>query len=200
VWTARQNALALAFALMGGAAWWLMERQPEQDRPAVPGTRVPDYVVSELNAVETDETGQPSRVLSARQLRQYVEEDLAELDLPRLTLYQSDGPPWRAEARSGLLLAGGDELRLWDDVRVERAAGAGNRPVHLATSELSVWPKREYAQGDRPVRIDSAGDWLTATGLRLWYATPARAEFPGRAHLFIVPEGTEKPPAQEGTR
>jgi lipopolysaccharide export system protein LptC len=121
-------------------------------------------------------------------MRQYVGEDLAELDLPRLTLYEAEGPPWRATSREGLVLRGGDEVRLSNEVRIERAGSGGSRPVRLDTSEVTIWPRRQYAQGDRPVRIESERDWLTAQGLRLWFAEPARAEFPGRAHLFVAPE------------
>ena len=133
-------------------------------------------------------TGQPSRRLVAEQMRQYVGEDLAELDLPRLTLYEAEGPPWQATSREGLVLRGGDEVRLSNEVRVERAGSGGSRPVRLDTSEVTIWPRRQYAQGDRPVRIESERDWLTAQGLRLWFAEPVRAEFPGRAHLFVAPE------------
>jgi lipopolysaccharide export system protein LptC len=153
-------------------------------------------VVSGFTAIETDETGRPSRQLMAEQMRQFVSEDLAELDLPSLTLYQAEAPPWRADSRQGLLLAGGDEVRLSNAVRIERAGSQGNRPVRLDTSELTVWPRRQFAQGDRPVRIESELDWLTAQGLRLWFAEPVRAEFPGRTHLFIAPEEPPSPTAE----
>lgn len=131
-------------------------------------------------------------------MRQFVNEDLAELDLPSLTLYRAEGPPWRADSRHGLLLAGGDEVRLSTEVRIERAASAGSRPVRLDTTELTVWPQRQFAQGDQPVRIESERDWLTAQGLRLWFAEPMRAEFPGRAHLFIAPQEPPPPGSEDG--
>jgi len=190
VWSSRQAALALAFALLGGLAWWQLERQSPTEAPEPPRARVPDYVVSRFEAIETDPTGRRSRRLEAEQMRQFVAEDLAEMDLPSLTLYEAEGPPWRAKSREGLLLSGGDEVRLSKEVRIERAGSGSNRPVRLDTSQLTIWPQRQYAQGDRPVRIVSEEDWLTAEGVRLWFAEPVRAEFPGRAHLFIAPEDT----------
>lgn len=126
-------------------------------------------------------------------MRQFVNEALAELDQPELTLYQAEGPPWRAQSRRGLVLAGGDEVRLSSDVRIERAGSPGHRPVRLDTIALTIWPKRQYAQGKEPVRVQSEDDWLTAHGLRLWFAEPIRAEFPGRVHLFV--NLTDSPPA-----
>lgn len=177
----------LVFALLGGLAWWLLERQSREQAPAAPRARTPDYVVSNFQAIETDSAGRPSRRLIAEQLRQFVNENLAELDLPSLTLYEAEGPPWRVHSRRGLLMAGGEELRLREDVRVERAGSDKTRPVRLDTSELTVWPQRQFAQGNRPVRIESERDWLTAQGVWLWYATPLRAVFAGRAHLYLTP-------------
>lgn len=187
MWGSRQTLMALVFALIGSAAWWLLDQTPETEEPAPPRERRPDYVVSDFTAVETDAQGRPSRQLAARQMRQYVDEDLAELDQPHLSLYQLDGPPWQAESVHGLLLSGGEEVRLSDSVRVQRAASRNDRQVRLDTSELTVWPERQYARGDQPVRIESERDWLTAAGLQLWYAEPMRAELPGRAHLYIAP-------------
>ena len=187
MWTTRQGQLAVLFAVLGGTAWWV-SRSLVEEPPPRPRDRAPNYVVSDFRAVETDPTGRPTRRLVAAQLRQFVPEDLSELDVPALTLFEPDGaPPWEIRARHGLLLVGGDEVRLSDTVTVERAGTDLTRSFRLATTELALWPKREYAQGDQPVRIESDGDWLTAQGIRLWYATPARAEYAGRVHISIAP-------------
>lgn len=188
MWSSRQRLLALVFTLLGGVAWWLLEHQPEDEALGPPRPRAPDYVVSDFQALETDSEGRPDRQLTAEQMRQFVGEDLAELDLPNLTLYQEGGPPWRIQSREGLVLGGGSEVQLRDAVRVERGGSEGNRSVRLDTSELTVWPQRQFAQGDRPVQVVSDHDWLTAQGVQLWYATPMRAEFIGRAHLHIAPD------------
>ena len=38
-----------------------------------------------------------------------------------------------------------------------------------------------------PYALVHAHDWLTAPGVRFWYAHPSRAEFPGRAHMLVAP-------------
>jgi lipopolysaccharide export system protein LptC len=188
VWTTRQSRLGLIFAVIGGAAWWLV-RELTQEPPRLPHGRVPTHVVSDLQAVETDAAGRPKQRLLAGQWRQFPAEDRSELDMPRLTLFDPAGaPPWRAAARYGTLLSGGSEVWLTEDVAIERDGTADARPVRLTTAELRVWPKREYAQSDRPVRLESDRDWLTASGLKLWYATPSRAEFSGRVHIYLAPE------------
>lgn len=187
MWSLRQTLLAAAFAALGGGAWWLLQSQPGPLAPAVKPGRLPDYVVSRFSAVETDDTGRPSRRLVAEQLRQFVEEDLAELDAPRLTVFEAEGPPWEAQSHNGLLLKGGEEVQLTGAVQIRRAGSESLRPLRLDTSELEIWPKLDYAQGDSPVRIESDGDWLTASGIRLWFADPGRANFPGRVHIYLAP-------------
>ena len=192
MWTTRQGRLAMVFAILAGGTWWLLHSLIEE-----PGARVreraPDHVVWDLDAIETDTDGRPQRHLVADQLRQYVAEDLAELDRPHLTLLdRAGGPPWKVESKRGFLLSKGEEIHLRDEVRIARAGAGPNRSLRLATSELRLWPKREYAQGDHPARLESDHDWLTAAGVRLWYAHPSRAEFPGRAHIFVAPTPSEK--------
>jgi lipopolysaccharide export system protein LptC len=196
MWSARQFVLAAAFAALGGGAWWILRSQPGVQVAPPQRARAPDSVVSRFSAVETDDTGRPSRRLAAVQLRQFLDEDLVELDAPRLTLFETDGPPWEGQSRHGLLVRGGEEIRLSDAVQLRRAGSQTARSLHLATSELTIWPQREYAQGDRPVRIESDRDWVTATGIRLWYKEPARAELPGRVHLYLAPASAGAP-AQE---
>lgn len=195
MWATLQGRLTILFALLAATAWWLTRGLIET--PSAPArARAPNHVAAEISAVETDPSGRPERHLVADQLRQYVDENLTELDRPRLTLFdRAGGPPWKAGSQRGFLLSGGDEVYLVDRVEIERAGSVSNRSTRLETSELRLWPKLKYAQGDQPVRIESDRDWLTATGMRLWYDHPSRAEYPGRAHIFMAPPTakTERP-------
>ena len=187
MWTKRQSQLAVLLASLGGATWWLLQTLIVEPPPR-PRGRAPSYIVSDLNAIETDVNGRPKQRLVADQLRQFVDEDRSELDAPRLTQFDPDGaPPWQVRSDHGLLLSRGTEVHLNDNVRIDRAGTAKSRSLRLETTELKIWPKREYAQGDHPVRIDSDGDWLTAIGVKAWYATPSHAEFGGRVHIGIAP-------------
>ncbi|EGV19248.1 LPS export ABC transporter periplasmic protein LptC [Thiocapsa marina] len=197
IWSARQWMLAAFFVASGLLGWWQLRPEPEPPAPEVERARLPDYVVVRFNAVETDDTGNPSRSLVADELRQYVEEDVSELDRPRMTLYQREGEvavePWRARANSGLVLPGGEEVRLEGAVELERSGDATRPGTHMETELLRIWHKKAFAETDRPVQVTSASDRLTATGMRLWYDEPVRAQFDGRAYIFIAPEQIEEP-------
>jgi lipopolysaccharide export system protein LptC len=200
VLTTRQGRLVIVFAVLAMAAGWVLHNM-NKEPPQRVRERTPKYVVSDFTAVETDSTGRPTRRLVAQQLREYLAEDLGELDLPRLTLFDRDGgPPWEISSQRGFLLNHNDEVHLVERVRMDRTGTAATRSFRLTSTEMRVWPKREYAQGDQPVRLESDRDWLTATGMRLWYAHPSRAEFPGRAHIFVAPTPPAAGHAPESTR
>lgn len=199
MWATRQGRLTILFAIVAATAWWLMHGLIE-DTPTPRHTRTPNYVASDISAVETDPSGRPERRLVADQLRQYVAEDLTELDQPRLTLFDREGgPPWHTSSQRGYMLSGGQEVHLVDRVEIDRAGSTTARSTRLETSELRIWPKLKYAQGDQPVRIESDRDWLTAEGMRLWYERPSRAEYPGRAHIFMAPPRSQAGRSPETT-
>lgn len=193
IWSGRQWLLGIFFLASGLLAWWQLRPGLDETLPELQRPRLPDYVVLRLTALETDEIGRPARRLVADQLRQFVDEDVSELDQPRLTIYAEQGEPWRARANSGLLPPGGEEIQLRGAVELRRAASSTQVATDLETEQISIWHKRDFAETDLPVRIKSGADWLTATGMRLWYSEPMRAQFDGRVHTLVVPAEADKP-------
>ncbi|AFL74180.1 LPS export ABC transporter periplasmic protein LptC [Thiocystis violascens] len=196
-WSRRQLLLGACFVVSGLIAWWQLQSPPDTAPVLDARPRLPDYVVLNFAAVDTDEVGRPSRRLLADELRHFVREDRSELDRPHLELFQSAGPPWKARAQEGLVLTGGDQVRLIGDVQLDREGDGQTRPVHLETERIDVWRKQALAETDLPVRILSDGDSLTANGMRLWYTEPTRTTFHGRARIRFAPESA---PDDELTR
>lgn len=188
LWSRRQLLLALVFAVLALAAWWQFQQRPPEESPQATRPRLPDYIVRDFTAVETDTDGRPIRHLVADELRHYLREDRSELDQPRLDLFQAEGPPWHARARQGLVLAKGEQVRLIGEVRLDRAGDAKGRPAHLETEQLAIWPAQSLAETELPVRLDSDGDSVEANGMRLWYAEPMRTDFHGRPRIRLAPE------------
>ncbi|WP_295400305.1 LPS export ABC transporter periplasmic protein LptC [uncultured Thiocystis sp.] len=196
LWSYRQWLLAACFAVSGLVAWWQLQSRPDEAPALNARPRLPDYVVLNFAAVETDEAGQPNRRLLADELRHFLDEDRSELDRPRMELFQPDGPPWKVRALEGLVLAGGDQVRLVGDVRLDREGDGQTRPAHLETEQIDIWRKPSLAETDRPVRIRSDGDLLTANGMQLWYTEPTRTTFHGRARIRLAPETAPAPEAR----
>ena len=192
-WSSRQMIMAMLLAVAGLAAWWLLRTGTDARLQRPPRERLPDYIVEGLSAVETDAAGKPSRTLVAQELRHYVDEERSDLDAPRLVLFQTEGPPWRASSKSGTVFAGGDQVRLIGTVRIDREGDAKTRPTHLETEQVDIWRGQSLAATDLPVRIQSDGDSVTANGMRLWYSEPNRSTFHGRTRIRLAPEQESKP-------
>jgi lipopolysaccharide export system protein LptC len=177
----RQRLLALALATVGAVAWWLQhgEETPAPARNA--GERRPDYRVDNLTATTMDKTGRPEKRLFAVELRHYPDDDTKELQSPRLTLFEEEGPPWVLRSESARVSADDNLIWLQGEVYIDRARSETTREVHLKTSEALLKRKERYAETDRVVRITSESDWTTAdSGARLWLQEKLRAKLLGR--------------------
>ena len=149
--------------------------------------------------------------LVARSAAHFQPDALTRLEQPRLTLFREHGAPWTLSARAGTLrrpppleaegapaplAAGGADpvteevIFLEDDVRVEQADANDDR-FRLTTPSLRLYPRRQYAETDQDVMIESSFGRTAATGLKgdllrglLELSAPDRA----RVHTVLQPE------------
>ncbi len=161
-----RNLLSLAGVLLviGAAGWyWGMGQQPvvaERDE------RRPDYVITGIEALETNEKGQVSRRLQAPEVRHYSRPtDEAEIDTPVFTLYDDRHEAWRITSRQGRSLSRNTEIRLEGNVRAERRDPSAV-PVTLNTEQLQVFPKEERLMSQQLVTVQSPQGHLQSQGIK----------------------------------
>jgi lipopolysaccharide export system protein LptC len=189
-----QRLLAVLLVTLGTLAWWLHRGGEGPTEAAPERERRPDQVVERFTTTTMDATGAPQRRLQAQQLRHYSVDGASELDQPVLTLYQPPDPPWVVRSETGRVPPGSDRIDLAGDVRIDRAAGPGGRPLRLRTETLQIEPDTEIARTDQPVRVTSGADWLSAEqGAQVWFGESLRVELYGRTRARIEP--TEDPPS-----
>lgn len=161
-----RNILSLSGVLLvlGAAGYYwglgqrgsLTEAEPE---------RRPDYVVTGILTLETDENGQLRRRLQAAELRHYDQpRDSAELDQPVLTLYEQGREAWRVSARRGRSFNQNTEVRLEGDVHAERR-DPDALPLTFDTSVLYAYPQQERLATHARVVVQSPQGQLTSQGL-----------------------------------
>lgn len=143
--------------------------RPERFAPqTVQAPLQPDFFMDNPRIRQLDEQGQPLYDLTSDRAAHQVGRDVTELDEPRLRYYrEGEQPPWDLRARHGLVSADGEQVELSQNVIIEQQL-AGQAARRLSTPQLSVFPKRDYAETDRSVRID-AGGVTTATGLKAYF-------------------------------
>lgn len=171
--TARSTFMVLLGLGAAGIALLVMDQRsgPSALPDMVPQTdqQDADFFMEQVEVEQYRPDGSLEYVLHADGVQHFEEDARTRLDQPRLTLHQDDQPPWFASARDGVLrrpLAGASEetLTLRDEVELEQTLPDGDW-VRLTTPSLRVYPRRQYAETDQDVMIDSLIGRTTATGL-----------------------------------
>lgn len=152
----------IAFALV----WWTwdapIKRGAEEARPE---SLDPDFYMTDVDSLQYSESGEPRYQMTASQMSHYPHNDITEITVPHMIVYQEDGSPWRLSSLYGQILPGGDIVELWDEVEV-RYEPVGQNPTQMTTESLRIFPKREYAETYQAVTIESPQGTTTARGMQ----------------------------------
>ena len=181
----------ITVALIGLAAlsWWLTQEHIT-DKPAVEeqsAGKQPDFYIKGLALTTTDKDGQPTRTLSAQELRHFLHDSSTELVKAALTIHTDQGTPWQITAESGWVSADGDLILLNGPTRLTREEGPNNRPLSLETRNLRIQPREGYAETDEKVTVISNQDRMEAVGLQAWLKRPTRIKFLSQVKGRYVP-------------
>lgn len=128
-----------------------------------------DFFMEQVEVEQYRSDGSLEYVLHADGVQHFDQDGRTRLEEPRLALHQGDQPPWYASASRGVLRrppvgALEETLTLRDQVELEQTLPDGDW-VRLTTPSLRVYPRRQYAETDQDVMIDSLIGRTTATGL-----------------------------------
>lgn len=159
-------SLAGVLLVLGAAGWyWGMGSTPAAV-PADDEKGRPDYVIRDINGLETNERGQIERRLASPEVRHYDKpREFAEIDAPVFSLYDNGQESWRLTARKGETVNGNAEVLLTEQVHAERRDPAAV-PVTLDTDTLHVFPKEERLATKSTVKVSSPQGQLTSLGLQ----------------------------------
>ena len=157
----------LPLLLLLAATYWLS--QQVQPLPQVQSQlrHDVDYVVDNFSAITLNVQGQPRFTLAAEKLWHYPDDDSTHLKMPRLTGLYADRPPTLTTSLTGEISSKGDDVFLYDEVRVLRAANNGIGEQRFATEFLHVVPDRDWAETDQPVIMTNPNNTLRAVGMEL---------------------------------
>lgn len=182
----RHFIASLIIVLLAAMSWWLVD-QPEQQRQVKPDVAGgSDYYAEGMVVTTMDENGQPKQQLASDRLVHF-EDGRAELYQPQLQIFRPQGAPWQIVSPRASQSADETEWLLHEQVNIDRAETPEERPIHIVTRNLHLWPEQEYAETDEVVRMTSRQDWVTGRGLQAWFDGAARikllAEAKGRYEL-----------------
>jgi lipopolysaccharide export system protein LptC len=158
-------SLGLTAGLAALTFWLEWTVHAPKDAATDGGVRVPEFVVDRVSATSMDATGRAESLLSAERMLYYPDEEITEVEEPRLTQFPEKGPPVRVSAERGTVNKEGDEVRLYGKVVVTREP-TGDRPeLRMETTYLQVFPKTDIARTPEPVLITQGTSKLAGVGM-----------------------------------
>jgi lipopolysaccharide export system protein LptC len=125
----------------------------------------PDYLVVNFTTTTYDSDGKPETKLSAAKMVHYPDDDSTELEAPRVVQTKRDEPRVTVRADRGKLERAGEDIYLYENVILERDAGAGQSAARLTTDYLHVVRDRSLARTDREVKIVEENRSLSGRGM-----------------------------------
>ena len=164
----REWSSLLPLLLLLAAIYWLNQQvQPLPPRTGISKPHNPDLIVSRFSATTLSEQGVPRFLMAAQKMIHYPDDDSTHLEEPQLTSFFPGRPTVYSSAKRGEVSSKGDEVFLYDEVMLVRAASATQSEMTFTTAYLHVVPDRELADTDRPVTMIDAYNVVHAVGLQL---------------------------------
>jgi lipopolysaccharide export system protein LptC len=124
-----------------------------------------DYVVVNFTTTTYNREGAAESMLSASRMVHFPDDDTTELTAPRVVQTKPDEPRMTVRADRGKLSRDGEDIYLYDNVVLEREAGAGHSAARLFTEYLQVVRDRSLVRTDRPVKIVEETRALSGRGM-----------------------------------
>ncbi len=157
----------LPLLLLLAATYWLNQQVLPLPQAQGQQRHDVDYVVNDFSAVTLNAEGRPRFTLAAEKLWHYPDDDSTHLQMPQITSLYADRPPTLTTAQTGMLSSKGEEVFLYDEVRVVRPASGDIGEQRFATDYLHVVPDRDWAETDQSVVVTNQYNILRAVGMEL---------------------------------
>lgn len=149
------------------ATYWLSQQVQPLPQTESQQRHDVDFVIDNISAISLNEQGQQRFTLAAEKMWHYPDDDTTHLQMPRLASLYADRPPVLTSAQTGMISSKGDEVFLYDEVRVVRPASGDVGEQRFDTSYLHVIPDRDWAESDQSVVMTSQYSTIRAVGMEL---------------------------------
>jgi lipopolysaccharide export system protein LptC len=157
-------ALLILLALL---TFWI-NRTVQPPLPKLDGSsrHDPDYIMSNFVTTQTDVNGDLRYKLAAVEMRHFPDDDTTQLQQPRYTQFAVGKPYTEVQGLRGFVSSDGEEVQLFDNVKVTRQAFADKGEMTVETDYLNIRPNEDLVTTDRPVIIRQAPKTVIyATGM-----------------------------------
>jgi len=164
----RRIAAGFPIIILAGVAaltWWIDQQASSdtEDRETVK-RHDPDVIADGIEAVKLGSDGVPYYRLTAQNVVHFADDGTSILTMPVLVHYGKSAP-LTARASSAATDDRHDDVFLYENVVVTRAAYKGASEMNFRTTWLHAMPEQGLVKTDRPVVIRDATTQINAVGL-----------------------------------
>ncbi len=153
--------------LLAGTYWLNQQVQPVPAKPDSSKRHDIDYTVDKLSSVTLDEFGQARYMMTTQKMWHYPDDDSTHLQMPRFVSLHSDRAPMVTWAQTGKISSRGDEVFLYDEVKIMRLGNDKQGDLVFNTDYLHIVPDQDRVDTDRPVTLVTAHDTIRAVGMTI---------------------------------
>ncbi|MBT9589646.1 MAG: LPS export ABC transporter periplasmic protein LptC [Thiobacillus sp.] len=146
----------LVLLLLAALSFWIERSVQTLPNGNTTGETDPEGIMENFDALRTDQTGRPQYRLSAKKLKHYSGSKRTELESPHFVLLDPNTSAVSAVSQLATVSSDGNEVDLRGDVKILRAAGAGQSALTMQTARLIVFPERKLLRSPGPVDIQDA--------------------------------------------
>lgn len=158
--------LAVVLLLAGGSYWALeVAQRPEASAPTRTARTDPDYIIDQFSYVAVAPGGKAKYVIEGERLLHDPVSDSSLVEQPRLRSYTPQRGPMTLRSKTAHINRDHSEIRLLDEVHLERPQTRDQEALIVDTDFMLVLPNQDVFRTDRAVRAHLGDSMLNGVGM-----------------------------------
>lgn len=165
----RQRLLITAVMVAAPLLWWGLI-SPEENGSSASDTLAEqvDFFIRHAEITRWQDNGDLGQVLTTPLMQHYPEQAAMQLATPVTRVPHGAGGHYLLSADRGTLPDSREQILLAGNVQLHDNPAAG-LPGLMTTDQLTLYPPRDYAHTDHPVRMQRGPDTTSAVGMDLFF-------------------------------
>lgn len=160
--------IVIALTVAGGM---VIINTVQPDNTIKPAKHEPDAFMTQLNYQAFNKKGKLQVHLKAPEMSHYPLDNSSQFLKPNVVMYTDGGIPWHVSADHGRSKQGSKKIYLWGHVVIHQPNRPGLPETTITTSQMTVYPDKQYAETNKDVVITRPGSKTSATGLQADFKT-----------------------------
>lgn len=166
--TYRNIIIGLGTAMTTGFIAWTMILPTSTTQPTMlPHKDLPDAFMEDVVAVILDKQGKPKMKIASPYMVHYPQNDMTELETPKITLYRQSATPWFITSKYGKALQGIKQVDFWNNVNIHHAADEKAPATLIKTDTLTIYPQAKLADTQSKITLEQPGLVVKAVGMHV---------------------------------